>query len=105
MRRIRCRFSRDAHSCEVLFFNATFRISSKKGRFDMAKSQLTPNVEFSHVASDERITKTAEALTANGMQTFVVANAEEARKKVFELIPKDAEVFTATSRTLEQIGA
>jgi L-lactate utilization protein LutC len=76
-----------------------------KGRFDMGKSQLTPNVEFSHVASDERITKTAEALTANGMQTFVVANAEEARKKVFELIPKDAEVFTAQSRTLEQIGA
>src|SRR5258708_33697854 len=71
----------------------------------MGKSQLTPNVEFSHVASDERIAKTAEALTANGMQTFVVANAEEARKKVFELIPKGAEVFTATSRTLGQIGA
>src|SRR5258707_13470296 len=71
----------------------------------MGKSQLTPNVEFSHVASDERIAKTAEALTANGMQTFVVANAEEARKKEFELIPKGAEVFTATSRTLGQLGA
>src|SRR5258706_1977155 len=70
----------------------------------MGKSQLTPNVKFSHVASDERIAKTAEALTANGMQTFVVANAEEARKKVFELIPKDAEVFNVTSRTLEKIG-
>jgi L-lactate utilization protein LutC len=71
----------------------------------MLKSQLTPNLEFSHVASDERIAKTAEALTVNGMQTFVVANAEEARKKVFELIPKGAEVFNATSRTLGQMGA
>src|SRR5258708_8801713 len=71
----------------------------------IGKSQLTPNVEFSHVASDERIAKTAETLTANGMQTFVVANAEEARKKVVELIPTGAEVFTATSRTLDQIGA
>src|SRR5258708_21137596 len=71
----------------------------------MGRFQLTPNVEFSHVAFDERIAKTAEALTANGMQTFVVANAEEARKKVFELIPKGAEVFNATSRTLGQIGA
>jgi L-lactate utilization protein LutC len=70
----------------------------------MVKSQLTPNLEFRHVASDERIAKTAESLTANGMQTFVVANAEEARKKVFELIPRGAEVFTATSRTLDHIG-
>ncbi|HEX4208715.1 MAG TPA: LUD domain-containing protein [Ktedonobacteraceae bacterium] len=70
----------------------------------MVKSQLTPNLEFSHVASDERIAKTAESLTANGIQTFVVTNAEEARKKVFELIPRGTEVFTATSRTLDQIG-
>lgn len=70
----------------------------------MGKSQLTPNPIFSHVASDERIAKTAESLTANGMQTFVVANAEEARKKVFELIPRDAEVFNVTSRTIDEIG-
>ncbi|MBO0777299.1 MAG: LUD domain-containing protein [Ktedonobacteraceae bacterium] len=70
----------------------------------MVKSQLTPNLEFSHVVSDERIAKTAEALSANGMQTFVVANAGEARQKVFELIPRGAEVFNATSRTLDQIG-
>jgi hypothetical protein len=70
----------------------------------MVTSQLTPNLEFGHVASDERIAKTAESLTANGIQTFVVANAEEARKNVFELIPRGAEVFVATSRTLDHIG-
>lgn len=70
----------------------------------MAQSQLKPNTEFSYLASQERVAKTAEALTANGIQTFVVANGEEARKKVFELIPQGAEVFNATSRTLDQIG-
>ncbi|EFH89782.1 LUD domain-containing protein [Ktedonobacter racemifer] len=70
----------------------------------MGKSQLVPNTEFRYLAPLERVAKTAEALTANGMRTFVVANAEEARKKVFELIPNGAEVFNATSRTLDQIG-
>ncbi|EFH85833.1 LUD domain-containing protein [Ktedonobacter racemifer] len=70
----------------------------------MGKSQLVPNTEFRYLAPLERVAKTAEALTANGMRTFVVANAEEARKKVFELIPSGAEVFNATSYTLDQIG-
>ncbi|GCE29889.1 membrane protein [Dictyobacter alpinus] len=70
----------------------------------MAKSQLEPNTEFSYLASQERIARTAEALTANGIQTFVVVDADEARKKVFELIPQGAEVFNATSQTIDQIG-
>ncbi|GHO47941.1 LUD domain-containing protein [Ktedonospora formicarum] len=70
----------------------------------MSHSQLVPNQEFGYLAPQERIARTAEALTANGMKAFVVANAVEARKKVFELIPNGAEVFNATSRTLEQIG-
>jgi L-lactate utilization protein LutC len=61
-------------------------------------------MEFSHVASDAQIAKTAEALTTNGLQTFVVANAEEAKKQVFGLLSEGAEVFTVTSRTLDQIG-
>jgi L-lactate utilization protein LutC len=66
-------------------------------------AQQPPNEAFSRLASDERVKKTAEALTANGMEAFIVENGAEAKAKLFELIPEGAEVFTATSRTLDTL--
>ncbi|MCX7755201.1 MAG: lactate utilization protein [Anaerolineales bacterium] len=67
------------------------------------QSQLTPNMTYARLASDEQITRTAQALEANGIRVFVAANGEEARAKIFETIPAGAEVFAATSRTLDSL--
>lgn len=65
---------------------------------------MTPNPGFARPASRERLAKVAEALEKNNIAAFVVADRDAARAKVHELIPKGAEVFTATSRTLEELG-
>jgi len=50
------------------------------------------------------IEKTIVALKSNGIEAYYFDTKEEARKKVFELIPKGAEIFTMTSMTLEALG-
>jgi hypothetical protein len=67
-------------------------------------ASLTPNPRFAHPASHERLTKAAAALEANNIAAFVVASHDAARAKIHELIPKGAEVFTSTSRTLDDLG-
>jgi L-lactate utilization protein LutC len=56
------------------------------------------------IADDKSIETAAKALTANGFSTFVVENGSAAKQKALELIPKGAEVFTATSMTVDAIG-
>lgn len=56
------------------------------------------------IKDNNTIEKTAQALTANGMQTIIVENGAEAKKKILDLIPQQAEVFTSTSVTLDTIG-
>jgi L-lactate utilization protein LutC len=63
-----------------------------------------PNSEFATLASDGRISRTIESLEANNIRTIFVQNGREAKLKVLDLVPPGSEVFTATSRTLEQIG-
>jgi hypothetical protein len=60
--------------------------------------------EFSVVASDDIIEKTATALESNGIRALVVRSGAEARDLVIQLLPAGAEVFNNTSRTLETIG-
>jgi len=67
-------------------------------------SELIPNQEFSNLAGDEQIERTAEALEANGIHAVVVENGEEARRVFFELIPEGSEVFLGASVTLEKLG-
>ncbi len=70
----------------------------------MTQSKLIPNRAYANLASDEQIERTVKALEANGIRTIVVANAEEARAKLFEVLPTGAEVFTSTSRSLDTLG-
>ncbi len=63
-----------------------------------------PNLEFTRLAPVEQITKTVQALEANGIATTLVETAEQARQAALALIPPGAEVYNAASRTLEQIG-
>lgn len=65
---------------------------------------IPPNPEFAKLASDEQILRTIQALEANNITTYLAEHGREARKKVLELLPPGAEVFTATSKTLESIG-
>lgn len=56
------------------------------------------------LADDAIIATTIASLKKNNIDAFVVANKEEAKTKILELLPKGAEVFTMTSMTLEAIG-
>jgi len=67
-------------------------------------AQQPPNESYAKLATDAQVEKAAAALTANGMEAFIVENGEEAKAKLFELIPEGAEVFTSTSRTLDSLG-
>ena len=77
---------------------------STQAKPQVAPTELKPNPEFARLASDEVIARTAQALTANGFTAIVVDSGEQARQKVHELLTPGAEVFDATSRTLDTIG-
>lgn len=61
-------------------------------------------MEFNNIASDDTIQKTAAALQANGFNVHIVNTSEEAKQKVTELVPEQAEAFTMTSVTLDSTG-
>ena len=65
---------------------------------------MKPNPNFSKLATAKQIQRTVKTLQANGFKAEVVANGQEAEKKVLKLIPQGAEVFTMSSQTLEAIG-
>ncbi len=67
-------------------------------------AQQPPNETYAKLASDDRVERTAKALTANGMEAFITADGEAANAKLFELLPAGAEVFTGSSRTLDSLG-
>ena len=60
--------------------------------------------KWDKLASEASIKRTGEALKANGIEVFVTENGEEAKKKLFEILPKGAEVMTMTSVTLDTIN-
>lgn len=56
------------------------------------------------LASDEQVLQTEGALKANGFNVFVVNTKEEAKDKLFSLIPEKSEVMQMTSVTLDTLG-
>ena len=67
----------------------------------------TPMIEvtdFAHLASNAQIERTQQALEANNIHVFVAENGVDAKKKLFELIPENAEVFISSSTTLNNLG-
>lgn len=56
------------------------------------------------VATDESIKKTMAALKENGISSTVVESIAEAKNAVVSLIPKQSEVMTMTSVTLDKTG-
>jgi len=60
-------------------------------------------MQWDTLASNETLQKTIDVLKENGIESVIVANKADAKKKVLELLPKDAEVMTMTSITLDEI--
>jgi L-lactate utilization protein LutC len=60
--------------------------------------------KFALLASDAQIERTLLALEANNIHAIVADNGDDAKKKLFELIPANAEVFTSSSVTLNALG-
>ena len=60
--------------------------------------------DFLTLASEESIVKTVDALKENGIEAFVFNSREELKKKLFELIPENAEIMTMTSVSLDTLG-
>src|SRR5665811_2241089 len=54
--------------------------------------------------SDKRIEHVAQGLRASNIEAIVVDTGAEARYLILELVPEGAEVHTAKSKALEDIG-
>lgn len=60
--------------------------------------------KWTKIPGKSTIKKTIDALKANNIESLIVENKKEAKKKVLELIPQGSEVMTMTSVTLDAIG-
>jgi hypothetical protein len=69
-----------------------------------ADNTKTASTRFALAANDMRIERTVKALENHGFKVKVVDNLEQAKVAVEALIPTKAEVFTATSVTLDKAG-
>lgn len=61
-------------------------------------------MSYNTLPSQDIIEKTKAALESNGMQVIIAENGVDAKQKVFELLPQNAEVMNMTSVTLDTIG-
>lgn len=60
--------------------------------------------KWNELANKESVSRTIEALRANGIEAKFVENGEEAKREALELIPEGGEVMTMSSTTLDTIG-
>ena len=61
-------------------------------------------MQWDTLASKKSLKKTIDALKENGIDAIVVDTAEDAKKKVIEIVPKKAEIMQMTSVTLDSTG-
>ena len=60
--------------------------------------------DWTELANSESIQKAINSLKANGINATVVESGQEAKTKVFEIIPQNAEVMNMSSVTLDTLG-
>ena len=63
-----------------------------------------PNLEFEKPADAERLEQTAKALVARGFIAEVARDVAHAKELVLGLLPEGAEVHSALSETLKELG-
>src|SRR5947208_11963518 len=66
--------------------------------------EVAPNLRYAGLASEASLQTAARQLNENGMTAHIVETGADASRLALGLIPDGAEVFTATSQTLEEIG-
>jgi L-lactate utilization protein LutC len=62
------------------------------------------NIAYNQLATETQIERVAQALETNNIHTIVVETGKDACDTVLSLLPEGAEVHSAASRTLDQIG-
>jgi L-lactate utilization protein LutC len=67
---------------------------------------LDPDIQrrFGTAALDDRVTRTAAALEANGIGVIRAADAAEAKRIVLGLVPAGSQVYHGASQTLAETG-
>src|SRR5215212_7867521 len=70
---------------------------------DVEKTSI-PNQEFTRLADEEQIQRTAQALETRNIKTLIAETGADARRMFFELVPDGSEVFLGASVTLEALG-
>ena len=70
------------------------------------KPDLDPDMQrrFGIAANDDRVTRTAAALEANGIGVIRAADAAEANRIVLGLVPAGSQVYHGASQTLAETG-
>jgi len=63
-----------------------------------------PNPEFERPADHVRLVAAVEALTRRGVKAQIAESAADARQLVLDAIPEGAEVHTALSETVRELG-
>jgi predicted RNA-binding protein with PIN domain len=66
----------------------------------MLTTHLIETSKFAILASDAQIERTMRALETNNIHVIVA----DAKKKLFEIMPAGAEIFTSSSVTLNVLG-
>ena len=61
-------------------------------------------MKWNILATEKSLKKTIAALKEANIESIIVENGVDAKKKVLELLPKNAEVMTMSSLTLDAIG-
>ena len=59
---------------------------------------------FGTLADEDRITRTAAALEANGINVLRASDAADAKRIVLDLVPEGSEVYHGASETLDATG-
>jgi L-lactate utilization protein LutC len=70
----------------------------------MMATPLIQNNIFNTLASDVQIERTVKSLEANNIHAVVAENGADARKRLFEILPANVEVFISSSVTLNTLG-
>ena len=73
-------------------------------RNNMLATHLIETSKFAILASDAQIERTMKALETNNIHVIIADNGADAKKKLFEIIPAAAEIFTSSSVTLNTLG-
>ena len=70
----------------------------------LVKNMKKTQNKWMTIPAKEIVENTIKSLNENGIETYFFEDEEDAKKKVYEILPKNAEIMNMTSMTLETLG-